>query len=91
MMMSLEETRRWMMAPSDIVRYNLRCSIGQKNENVVGKVALMWPKYSRERWWWRIGWLGWEKWESWESWESEQVGLTTLVQSPGVITLTSWS
>ena len=30
-------------------------------------------------------------WESWESWESEQVGLTTLVQSPDVITLTSWS
>ena len=29
--------------------------------------------------------------ESWESWESEQVGLTTLVQSPDVITLTSWS
>ena len=29
--------------------------------------------------------------ESWESWEGEQVGLTTLVQSPDVITLTSWS
>ena len=51
---------------------------------MVGKVAHMWPKCSRERWWWR----GWERWESSES---EQVGLTALVQSPDVITLTSRS
>ena len=30
-------------------------------------------------------------WESCESWKSEQVGLTSLVQLPDVITLTSWS
>ena len=48
-MMSREETRRWMMTPSDSVR---------TEEEMVGKVALMWLKCSREWWWQREGRLG---------------------------------
>ena len=29
-----------------------------EEEDMVGKVALMWPKCPSERWWWREGWLG---------------------------------
>ena len=37
----------------------------------------------RGRWWWRKGWLA--------KLGSEQVGFTTLLQSPDVTTLATWS
>ena len=60
---------------------HLRCSIEQKKKEMVGKVALMWPKCSRERWWWRFGWLG-----EWAGGAHNPCAI-----SPDVITLTSWS
>ena len=66
-----------MMTPSDIVRYTCVVQEGRDGWKGGAYVAEVLKRAVVV--------------ESWESWESEQVGLTTLVQSPDVITLTSWS
>ena len=71
-----------MMAPSDIVRYTCVVQERQKKEELVIKVALIYVPEMLKRS---------VVVERWEGWESEHVGLTTLVQSPDVITLISWS
>ena len=83
---SREETRKWVMAPSDR-EMHLRCSLlEQQKVEMIEKVALMWPNFSK-----RAVVNSWEGWKSWERWESEYLGLTNLVQSPDVITLISWA
>ena len=64
--------RYWDVADNDVSRrdsqiddstqwyreIHLRCSIEHKTGEIAGKVAIMWSKCSRERWWWREGRLG---------------------------------
>ena len=58
----------------------MRCSIEQQKEEMVGKVALC-GRNAQES----------DGCGDKEGLESEQVGLTTLVESPDVITLINWS